>query len=101
MPGFSPNQGISSVSGIAYAAFLVGPSIIGGVSYLTGNLKWSLVLMSCLLFLIALVPGKLPDGSEYMVLNERLSNPPIDTAAEDVISSLKTGAIFARRYDES
>jgi MFS family permease len=101
MPGFSPNQGISSVSGIAYAAFLVGPSIIGGVSYLTGDLKWALVLLACLLFLIALLPGKLPDGSGYLILNERLSNPPFDTAAEDVISSLKTGAIFAHGLDDS
>lgn len=93
MPGLSPNQGISSVSGIAYVAFLVGPSIIGGVSYLTGDLKWSLVLMACLLFIIALLPGKLPDGMEYMAINDRLSNPPCDMAAENVISSLKNGKI--------
>lgn len=65
VPGLSPQKGISVVSGVTYFAFLVGPPLFGGVSYILGGLRWTFFIMACMLGSIAIIPGKLPHHSIY------------------------------------
>ena len=97
IPGIVPQTGISVVSGVTYLAFLVGPPMFGGLSYALGNLMWAMLVISCMLGCIAIIPGRVPrhelDGEQLMrECHDTFLIPPNNNYCAALVNGSRTGS---------
>jgi MFS family permease len=66
IPGMTAHDGIATVSGVVYMAYLIGPPLFGGLSWCLGSLRWSLLVITVISALSGLVPAYFPHNDAYV-----------------------------------
>jgi hypothetical protein len=60
VPDIKSADSIAMVTGVTYLGFLVGPPFFGLMADILGAIRWALLLCSCIIFIMVVLPGSPP-----------------------------------------